>query len=1032
MDVITDTTLAIPARKAKWKLQPILVHNVPAKNYHDHQVTSVNTARILLCLLIVFFGVPTQELHGAEAPIVFRVTDAVKPGELVTVYGEGITPREIRVAADAIHAARPTENATMLDIVQTDPEGHFAVAQLPADLPAGSYHLWVKNSAGWSNPIKLNAARPQWLSIDRIAPGLKVKVVGRNLGGLEFGASRNTRVKLVSKPKPRTLRDDQGRRIEAELVSFENDQVTIRKDGQEFTLPLSRFSVVDRKFIADWAAKKPQGNVEGEYNAEILDINPYAVEFTVTDAVPHATYDVLVSNDGGRVWSRLESDQKLHVGPKVDDPLGLGVFWAGDFNWSRRFNVKDHRAKADGKADDTAAIQAAIDAAKKAGGGVVYLPDGSYRAAGIMLPAGVVLLGQSRENTRLAFAGSRSGNFIAAKDDGITKGLTGVARLKLGIDAENPKQVLPGNFIALGNAWGSGLKWVGFTRNRTAEKIFVKDVTVEFPRDARSGRADSLSVNAHQYVKVSGMRVRGSAAWSASMVNMYSEFSDSDFESSGRGAIAISANMYTVMERNRITFSSPLNDRVVKRGLEVTSHSYLAGNQVVDCSGSENWNEQINIEPRDGITKMYGMVASATSDTVELAPRKDGKVLYGDVTSSHQKMPEIAQQNNWSLEYIKYPQGWYLTIIDGRGLGQYRRVLSLDEKTSAARVDRPWNVIPDKTSKFVISVPALNNVAYDNDFKTGSKPLLGYQNVFDNVFADNHSENTQGYNITNYYVLNQGPHRSRVSISYFNSMVDNTTKGVASVRGTNGIGFHFFLELHQARNEDAYAYMCYGLDIRNNYVKSDLPAPQPNTRETPPVNGIYLGSFARAGRSNKAAIKGATIENNIIRDSNRGISLGGTLYPFWNRDPRPDTPPLSYGVVVKGNKFMNVERHIVDNKSRGTVLINNAAIDDRLPPVTTAEVKGQETGGVHAGEVTVALAAADDVAGVKRTEYSLDGGATWKTYGVPVVIADPGGHVMHYRSMDRVENTEPTKTLEFTIGSGAAPSPTPSTGPVPE
>lgn len=68
---------------------------------------------------------------------------------------------------------------------------------------------------------------------------------------------------------------------------------------------------------------------------------------------------------------------------------------------------------------------------------------------------------------------------------------------------------------------------------------------------------------------------------------------------------------------------------------------------------------------------------------------------------------------------------------------------------------------------------------------------------------------------------------------------------------------------------------------------------------------------------------------------------------------------------------MNVERAIVDNKSRDTVLINNAAINDRVPPVTTAEVNGQGTGGGHAGELTVALVA---VAGVKRTEYSLEGG----------------------------------------------------------
>lgn len=49
------------------------------------------------------------------------------------------------------------------------------------------------------------------------------------------------------------------------------------------------------------------------------------------------------------------------------------------------FNVRDHGAKGDGAADDTAALQATIDAARKAGGGTVEIPAGIYLSGPLQL-----------------------------------------------------------------------------------------------------------------------------------------------------------------------------------------------------------------------------------------------------------------------------------------------------------------------------------------------------------------------------------------------------------------------------------------------------------------------------------------------------------------------------------------------------------------------------------------------------------------------------------------------------------------------
>ncbi len=58
------------------------------------------------------------------------------------------------------------------------------------------------------------------------------------------------------------------------------------------------------------------------------------------------------------------------------------------------YSVRDFGAQADGKTDDTAAFQKALDAAAQAGGGVVYAPRGNYFFSGhLNVPSAVTLKG---------------------------------------------------------------------------------------------------------------------------------------------------------------------------------------------------------------------------------------------------------------------------------------------------------------------------------------------------------------------------------------------------------------------------------------------------------------------------------------------------------------------------------------------------------------------------------------------------------------------------------------------------------------
>ncbi|WP_281278600.1 glycosyl hydrolase family 28-related protein [Streptomyces tateyamensis] len=71
------------------------------------------------------------------------------------------------------------------------------------------------------------------------------------------------------------------------------------------------------------------------------------------------------------------------------------------------FNVRDYGAKGDGAADDTVAVQAALDAAVAGGGGTVYFPAGQYLVLGLAVKGnGVKLVGAGSKAATLVKGGN--------------------------------------------------------------------------------------------------------------------------------------------------------------------------------------------------------------------------------------------------------------------------------------------------------------------------------------------------------------------------------------------------------------------------------------------------------------------------------------------------------------------------------------------------------------------------------------------------------------------------------------------------
>ena len=128
-----------------------------------------------------------------------------------------------------------------------------------------------------------------------------------------------------------------------------------------------------------WIYIMPSGGGSGQWVTP-TSVNPYQVSFVVPNTLAIGTYQVWAHNGHGG-----------HYG--WSGPLTLTVYGGPGWN-TTQFNVMNYGAKGDGKADDTAAIEAALEAAANSPNSTVYLPTGTYSVSdGFIPPSNIRLLG---------------------------------------------------------------------------------------------------------------------------------------------------------------------------------------------------------------------------------------------------------------------------------------------------------------------------------------------------------------------------------------------------------------------------------------------------------------------------------------------------------------------------------------------------------------------------------------------------------------------------------------------------------------
>ncbi|MBA2339536.1 MAG: family 10 glycosylhydrolase [Pyrinomonadaceae bacterium] len=218
-------------------------------------------------------------------------------------------------------------------------------------------------------------------------------------------------------------------------------------------------------------------------------------------------------------------------------------------------------------------------------------------------------------------------------------------------------------------------------------------------------------------------------------------------------------------------------------------------------------------------------------------------------------------------------------------------------------------------------------------------------------------------------------------------------------------------------NADFFAALRTGASA-NGTIRFEDPALEPLFPSYVPVPDMPWKSAPTTGyamgfvkRDDGTAADGAavTIENVDTGETRPTTTDGGGFYGMLNLAPGTYRATAQLGDETFYTKIFSITPGVVATADART---------DNSAPVTVATINPSAPNGAngwYTSDVSVTLAASDDLSGIARTEYSTDGGATWQTYSSSLVVNTEGITSISYRSVDRAGNEEAAQSLTLKI-----------------
>ena len=419
--------------------------------------------------------------------------------------------------------------------------------------------------------------------------------------------------------------------------------------------------------------------------------------------LPDGDYDISLHNGAGGdvAWSAA---LKLHVGTRPEWPATI-------------YNVHDFGADGSGLRDDTSAIQAALDKAGSAGGGVVLLPRGRYQATGpLTIPRFTVLRGESEDASCLFWPD-------AAKPlDVMIRGTNHFSVQELTLYAGNHRNILVGD---LGDQPDSGhvrfwhvrIRADDFRGHLTPEEINRRFVEAQ----KMDGSGDSIRVGGSD-VEIGECDIYGSGR-SLYLSRIRGGWVHDNHLYNGRfGWCCISGSDALIFERNQLQGADLMS---TGGGLNCLDGSKYSQNVFY----SANTISQMNGWDRESMTSDAG-----------------GGAYAGNITACDGVHVSLAGTPKWDSDWT----GAGVFVLNGHGAGQVRRVAKYNG--TELTLDQPFDEPLDATSELTITQYQGHYMLVGNHF-TDSGSVQFYGTGIENIVAANVGVRMQGFQAMglNYY-----------------------------------------------------------------------------------------------------------------------------------------------------------------------------------------------------------------------------------------------------------------------------------------